>query len=783
MIKTETSLDRKNNMNEKAAKISSTIDTINILFDLIRSHEWNEFNKVLDADDTVDINVRDSQFNYLLTYATRFNKLDIVRKLLKRGAKYDIVDRHERSIIYDALESDFVDIIIEFLECSKNNVGVSVTDIRDLNGNIPLHYAIRLKQPKNVKLLIDYKSNPYTIDLDGYNSLHLATRSGSSEIVKHITAVMSNLNAKTLKGETSLHIAINYHHTEIAKILLDEGADPNITDSENEFSPLHYAVGWNNDTVVKYLLNANADANVQDIYGNVPLVYCIKEDHTQCFDTIVNHSDKNGPIKLNYNLLNIDGKTILHEILENYTDTKKHYVDKVIKYSGLNSQDSRGNTCMHYLIALGMWKEYKDIIKTKKINIFAKNSSGNAVIDLIYVDKKEKPDKEKMNDYHEFLDLITESYISILKREKRNWRNELDRICSRDLTELSEKEKNFVTDNISENDFQKGCTLLIRNKIVSDIKLYREKKLEFCQRSYPTDEQQCIDVKEGFLLDVCTFTGSLLDVLIGLMFLLKKHPNACTTLGKNHSPSEELCNFYKSMGLIMNGRCEFINFEIVWIDYKLYMIDNFSELFNACIRSKAKFVIIPLGIEMRTDSHANYLIYDKHVKELERFEPHGGTTPIGFNYNSKFLDDVLEDYFKSIDKDIHYIRPQEYIPKIGFQLMDSQEERRKRIGDPGGFCALWSIWYVDQRLTYYTYDRKTLIEALFENINAQGISYRNMIRNYSKNIINERDKLLKTIDVDINDWLNDNYTYAQLDKFIATLSSEINTCCTAKQNK
>src|SRR5271169_5014127 len=119
---------------------SNVKDTINILFELIRNHKWDEFNKLLDEDDTVDINVRDNQFNYLLTYAIRFNKIDIVKKLLRKGAKYDIVDRLERSIIYDALESNFEEIIIELIECSKNNVGISITDTRDLNGNIPLHY-------------------------------------------------------------------------------------------------------------------------------------------------------------------------------------------------------------------------------------------------------------------------------------------------------------------------------------------------------------------------------------------------------------------------------------------------------------------------------------------------------------------------------------------------------------------------------------------------------------------------------------------------------------------
>lgn len=788
--------NKSKNHNKKLSRSEiSDIDIenpINRLFEYIRNHDWEKFKNLLESDDTIDVNVRDIYSNHLLTYAVRFNRLDIVTILLEKGARYDIVDRMERSILYDAIELSFNNIIIKLLEASEESIGIMITDIRDLNGSIPLHYAIKFKRPEIVDMLIKYKSNPYTMDTDGYNALHLAVKSGVFEIVKSVVSVMSNLDTKTLHGDTSLHIAINYQYTSIVTFLLTEGASPNIVDSDNEFSPLHYAVGWNNIHIVSMLLEKHADPNVQDIYGNTPLIYCIKEDDVKCFDYIISYfnnveSNKttNFKLKLNLNLWNIEGKTPLHEALDNYSEGKIHYVDKLIENTNLSIQDSNGNTCMHYLVVLDIWEKYTDILKTKKINIFAKNSVGNAVIDLIYTD--DTKNTEKMQKYNNLLDIITEGYINTLKKEKKSWATELDKICSRDFSELTDEEKKFISDSaktnkdIDNDEVVRNCFVLIRNKLKGDIKKYREGKLEYCQRSYPTEHLECIDIKEGLMLDVCTFTGSLLDILIGLMFLLKKHPNACTTIGKNHTPSDDMCDFYRSMGLIMNGRCEFINFEIVWIDYKLYVLDNFSDLFNSCIKSKARFIIIPIGLEMKASpSHSNYLIYDKNIKEVERFEPHGGST-IGINYNTHRLDDILEEYFKSIDKDITYIRPQEYIPKIGFQVMDSQEDKQRRIGDPGGFCALWSIWYVDQRLTYTTYDRQELINVLFENIKSQGISYRNLIRNYSRNIIAERDKYLNMIDIDINDWLNDNYTYTQLDKFISILTSEINSCCSIKK--
>ena len=43
-------------------------------------------------------------------------------------------------------------------------------------------------------------------------------------------------------------------------------------------------------------------------------------------------------------------------------------------------------------------------------------------------------------------------------------------------------------------------------------------------------------------------------------------------------------------------------------------------------------------------------------------------------------------------------------------------------------------------------------------IKSNNISFKNLIRNYSNNIVNIRDTLLASINIDINDWLNDNIT-------------------------
>jgi len=733
---------------------------ITILFKTIRKQEWKKCLKLLDTIDDYDLNIKDENSNYVLSYAVKYNRPEIVKKIFEKNMRHDIVDESGRSIIYEAVSNNYYEIIKIFLEQSILGVGTYVINIKDLNGNIPLHYAIMFKKIELVKLFLKYNSNLYTTDDNGYTALHLAVKSGDYEIVNIIIKNMKKLNIISLKGETALHIAINYQYYNITKILVDNGADINVKNIENEFTPLHYAVGWENIDIINLLIGKGVDCSIQDIYGNTPIIYAIRENNINCFDIIFNNTED----KKFVNLWNFYGKIVLHEVFDNYTVSHKYYVDKLIKYSNLTTQDANGNTCLHHLIKKNLWFDYIDILKEKRLNVFVRNYENMSVIDMLNI-----------KDYDKFINVIVDSYMFNLKKEGKEWKKELDKICSRNFNELTKDEKEYIGNIKDNNDMYSNCKKLIKNKFIENIEKYNKGELDYCYKSYPNNIGNCVNIEEGLKLDVCTFTGTLLDVLIGLIFIMKKHPKICSVINKNVSNNNTLCNHYKSINKI-NDFCNFIHFEIIWTNNKMILIDDFINLFNDCRVKDINFILIPIGIEMDNGSHANYLIYDKNSNEIERFEPHGGTVPTGFNYNSTNLDMSLEELFIDIDPKIKYIKPTDYISKVGFQIMDSLEDKKHKIGDPGGFCALWCIWYADNRFTYNTYDRHKLIKYLFTGIKSQNISYKNMIRNYSRNVITIRDNLLSLSNIDINDWINENYTNNQLDTFKGNLINEINKC-------
>ena len=643
------------------------------MFDMLKNHRYDKFLKTLNEIDTTDImfdiNTRDEQNNYFLTYAVTLNEPTIVSNLIEKGAKIDITDKYDRSILTTAITYSYHEVLHVLLEANKNNIGISILDIKDRLFRIPLHYAIEIQNVKAVKMLLEYGSNTNSSDKDGLNSLHIAVKSRSLEICEMVVKYIGDINFRYNTGENALHMACNLQLIEIARLLIKNGINVNAQDYSHEITALHYSVLLNNKELVGLLLKDHADPNIQDIYGNTSVHYCIVENNFEVFMMLTQSIDTKNIINLN--LWNIDGEIPLHLVLKKDDDSMADCLNLMIDKSNLSLQDINGNTCLHYLIKLDLWKDYVEILKKKRLDVFVININKKMPIDLI---------KEKDKDL--FVELLVDSYLYRLVNANLLWYDEWENICSKNFDILTHEEKN-VMKNIehggkvqSSASLEKTCRNIIKQKIIKLIKKIKDgEELQCTEKSFPMRKSiVCVKMSEGSLHTNCTFTGTTLDILIGVIFLLKKHKTACASLTKNFNQNKELCGFYKSIGIIMNSRCEFLNFEIVWVHQKLYLMEGFYDNFRKCLQNKKRFIIIPIGIEMREGSHAGYLLYDNLTQEMERFEPHGSTAPPGLFYNPDLLDEILEAKMKIIDDQIKYIRPMDYLPKVGFQMMDVSEQ-------------------------------------------------------------------------------------------------------------
>lgn len=736
-----------------------------ILFRLLKDNKYNEFTDFVLKNNEIDLNFKDETGNYLITYAIIKNNVKLVDLLLKHECKIDINDQEGKTLLYLPIKYGYDDIIKLIIEYDKHNIGISIVDFKDKFNNIPLHYAIFFKNIIAIDILLDANSNPNTNDDKGNNSLHLAIYTKDIRICKKIIDKDININAKTSIGETALHLACNFGLSTIAKLLVENNVDINAQDYDNEITALVYSINLNDTETSKYLLFNGANPNIQDFMGNTSTHYIIIEENYELLHELFNSPKIK--IKPNVSIYNINGKLPLHLLLEKDTILENEMITELIMQSNLNYQDNTGNTPLHLICKQKIWSIYKKILIKKKLNVFIKNKDKKMPIN--YIPK---------NEINDFINLVTDSYLYILRHYTNVWKEDWEILCNKELflDKLNPEELKIISKYVkkSADNSSDVCQQIVNKKILD---IYNSNDANCTNTSYPIkkDSVKCILGDQSSKTDLCTFTGSSIDILIGLIYLLSKHDYACSTITSNFMINTDLCNYFSDIGIKTKTRCNFLNFEIVWIYKKLFFSDNFIDNFHKCSKNvKTRFIIVPLGIELSNGSHANYLIFDKKTYEIERFEPYGSDSPYRFNYNSNLLDTILSFKFREIDENIKYIKPKSYLPKIGFQYFDVYESNTTNIGDPGGFCALWSIWYTDMRLKYPEVGRAELVNKLLKEIKMSNASFKSLIRNYSINITNIRDDVFKVANITINDWQNDQYTDEQFGKITNEITILLN---------
>jgi hypothetical protein len=167
---------------------------------------------------------------------------------------------------------------------------------------------------------------------------------------------------------------------------------------------------------------------------------------------------------------------------------------------------------------------------------------------------------------------------------------------------------------------------------------------------------------------------------------------------------------------------------------------NYWNYFRKCINNNSRFIIFPFGFNCTYNlGHANYIIYDKKYKSMERFEPYGKTkrkctNPKNIDYKiEKLFNDNLSD---GKDKFIlKYYKPLDFLSKESFQRIQENEKDMGENDPPGGYCVIWSCWYAELRLNNYCKNRKYLVDSALKNIIEKNTSLTEYIRNYSEDIV------------------------------------------------
>ena len=81
------------------------------LFSIVKNNKWDELIDFVTVNKYIDINTKDKNNNYIISYAVINNRLDIIKLLIKKGAKIDILDSDDRTILYYPIKYGYNDIL------------------------------------------------------------------------------------------------------------------------------------------------------------------------------------------------------------------------------------------------------------------------------------------------------------------------------------------------------------------------------------------------------------------------------------------------------------------------------------------------------------------------------------------------------------------------------------------------------------------------------------------------------------------------------------------------
>lgn len=91
------------------------------------------------------------------------------------------------------------------------------------------------------------------------------------------------------QGYTLLHLACTNKNIEIINLLINLGADINITDVMENETPLFSSIRFNNPIVAKILIKAGADVNIKTIDGDTAIRCAIQQNMIDVVDLLIQH--------------------------------------------------------------------------------------------------------------------------------------------------------------------------------------------------------------------------------------------------------------------------------------------------------------------------------------------------------------------------------------------------------------------------------------------------------------------------------------------------------------
>ncbi len=214
--------------------------------------------------DGASISTRDRFGNTALIYAARGAHVGTARVLIEAGANAKQANVSGHTPLFEAAGSGDIELVRLLLQ---QDVDPNVVNMKQVS---PLANAIFHKNRSIAELLLQRGARPDFVDSTGKNGAIYAAANGETEILRRIldsgTEHAVPLDAQYAHDLTLLMWAAGYGNAVAVKMLVDRGAESNLTDDRGKTALMIAAENGHAD-VVSVLLNSGADAEIRDKDG------------------------------------------------------------------------------------------------------------------------------------------------------------------------------------------------------------------------------------------------------------------------------------------------------------------------------------------------------------------------------------------------------------------------------------------------------------------------------------------------------------------------------------